>query len=173
MIAGLLAGTRAFLRKHVTQTSVSPVIRRIDAKRAADCAALHAFSFAHPWSIAELEQLLGAKETLADGALDGKGRILFGFILSRLAGGEAEILTVTVDPAQRKMGIGAKLLAAHLARLAAARVKILFLEVDENNVAGRALYARFGFKRVGERKAYYRTADGGRATALVMRLDIE
>lgn len=150
-----------------------PVIRRIGRERAADCAALHALSFAHPWAAAELDQLLGAKETLADGALDGRDQILFGFVLSRQAADEAEILTIAVDPAHRKAGIGSKLLAAHLAKLAAARVKTLFLEVDQNNVAARALYARFGFRQVGERKAYYRAADGGRATALVMRLDLD
>lgn len=150
-----------------------PVIRRINAPYAADCAALHAQGFAHPWSAAELDQLLAAKETLCDGALDGKMQKLHGFIMSRMAADEAEILTIAVDPAQRKSGIGTKLLAAHLANLAAARVKTLFLEVDQNNSAALALYRRFGFKQAGERKAYYRTADGGRATALVMRLDIE
>ena len=150
-----------------------PVIRRIGADRAADCAALHALSFAHPWTAAEFDQLLGARETMADGALDGKDQTLFGFVLSRLAADEAEILTIAVDPTHRKMGIGAKLLTAHLAKLAAARVKALFLEVDQNNMAARALYARFGFQQVGERKAYYRAADGSRATALVMRLDLD
>ncbi len=170
-MAGFLAKTLSLFRH--PQSASLPVIRRIGADRAADCAALHALSFAHPWTAAELDQLLGARETLADGALDGKDQRLFGFILSRLAADEAEILTIAVDPAHRKMGIGAKLLAAQLAKLAAARVKVLFLEVDQNNIAARALYARFGFRQVGERKAYYRAADGSRATALVMRLDLD
>ncbi len=150
-----------------------PVIRHIGSDRAADCAAIHAVSFAHPWSIAEFEQLLSASETLADAALGGKDQALFGFILSRLAGDESEILTVATDPPHRKSGIGSKLLTAHLAKLAARRVKHVFLEVDQNNTAARALYARFGFQQVGERKAYYRTSDGDRATALVMRLDLD
>jgi [ribosomal protein S18]-alanine N-acetyltransferase len=166
-------GALSALSKLRGQAPAMPVVRRIGRERAADCAALHALSFAHPWTVAELEQLLGAKESLADGALDGKGQMLFGFVLSRKAADEAEILTIAVDPAHRKAGIGAKLLAAHLAKLAAARAKTLFLEVDQNNAAARALYARFGFRQVGERKAYYRTADGGRATALVMRLDLD
>jgi ribosomal-protein-alanine N-acetyltransferase len=149
-----------------------PAIRSIDPSRAADCAVLHSHGFAHPWSAEELDQLLGAKETLCDGAFDGKAEVLLGFIISRIAADEAEILTIVVDPAQRKLGIGAKLLAAHLTNLAVARVKTLFLEVDQNNAAALALYRRFGFRQVGERKAYYRTADGGFATALVMRLDI-
>lgn len=168
---GLFAKTLSWFRP--TAVKSMPIIRRIDSDRAADCAELHAKSFAHPWSAAELDGLLTAKENLADGAFDGKTKALFGFVLSRLAADEAEILTIAVDPALRKTGIGGKLLAAHLAGLAAKRVKVLFLEVDQNNAAARALYARFGFEQVGERKAYYRTADGGRATALVMRLGLD
>jgi ribosomal-protein-alanine N-acetyltransferase len=169
---GFFAKTLSVLRNWPSHHAPLPVIRRIGDERAADCAALHALSFAHPWSVAEIDQMLGTKEILADGALDGKTQALFGFVFSRIAADEAEILTIAVDPSLRRAGIGAKLLAAHLARLAAQRVKMLFLEVDQNNLAARALYARFGFQQVGERKAYYRTADGGRATALVMRLDL-
>jgi ribosomal-protein-alanine N-acetyltransferase len=170
---GFFAKTLSALRPWPMQTASQPVIRHIGIERGGECAALHALSFVHPWSMAELEQMLGAKEVLADGAYDGKTHALYGFLLSRIAADEAEILTIAVDPAHRKSGIGAKLLTAHLARLAAQRVKTLFLEVDENNTAARALYSRFGFQKVGERKAYYRTADGERATALVMRLELE
>jgi ribosomal-protein-alanine N-acetyltransferase len=47
----------------------------------------------------------------------------------------------------------------------------LFLEVDVENTAARALYANFGFEQVGERKAYCRTG-AGLAGALVMRRDL-
>jgi ribosomal-protein-alanine N-acetyltransferase len=170
---GFFAKTLSALRPWPMQAISQPVIRHIGVERAGECAALHALSFIHPWSVAELEQMLSAKEVLADGAHDGKSHALYGFLLSRIAADEAEILTIAVDPAHRKSGIGAKLLTAHLARLAAQRVKTLFLEVDQTNRAARALYARFGFQKVGERKAYYRTAESARATALVMRLDIE
>jgi len=78
---GFLAKTLSLFRQDQAQTGSLPVIRRIGSERAAECAALYALSFAHPWSAAELEQLLGAKETLADGAMDGKGQTLFGFLL--------------------------------------------------------------------------------------------
>ena len=36
----------------------------------------------------------------------------------------------------------------------------------------RALYAAYGFEKVAERKAYYRTIDAREASAFVMRLDL-
>lgn len=147
----------------------APALRPIGADQAAACAAIHAPSFAHPWSAAEFERLLTAPETIADGVFDARGARLQGFVLSRRAVDEAEILTIAIAESQRRSGLGAKLLAVHLAQLAARGVKALFLEVDEANVAARALYARFGFIEVGRRPAYYRTADGGRSTALVLR----
>lgn len=149
--------------------SQSPALRRIGADQAAACAAIHAPSFAHPWSAAEFETLLAASENAADGAFDARGMALHGFALSRCAADEAEILTIAVAPRQRRAGLGVKLLAAHVAHLSSLGVKTLFLEVDEANAPARALYARFDFAEVGRRPAYYRTASGGRSSALVLR----
>lgn len=152
--------------------TVSPFIRQIGAERSAECAAIHASSFAFPWQEADFEQLFLAPETFADGAIEAKEEKLAGFVLSRFAADEAEILTIAVAPEWRRCGVGTLLLAPHLAGLAALRVNRLFLEVDAENVAARALYAGFGFEQVGERQAYYRTADDRLAAALVMRLEL-
>src|ERR1700719_1496580 len=133
----------------------APCIRPIGAERSAECAAIHATSFAYPWQEADFEQLLVASGTIADGAIEAKGEHLAGFVLSRVAAGEAAILTIAVAPQWRRRGIASSLLAPHLALLAATRVNRLFLEVDVENTAGRALYANFGFEQVGERKPYY------------------
>jgi ribosomal-protein-alanine N-acetyltransferase len=146
--------------------------RPIGAERSAECASLHASSFAYPWREADFEQLLAAPETSARGAIETKESNLAGFVLSRCALDEAEILTLAVAPAWRRNGIGRSLLASHLAGLAAMVITLVFLEVDVENLAARGLYASFGFRQVGERKAYYRTADAGPATALVMRRDM-
>ncbi len=146
--------------------------RAIGAERSAECASLHASSFAYPWREADFEQLLAAPETSARGAIETKEANLAGFILSRCALDEAEILTLAVAPAWRRNGVGRSLLASHLAGLAAMGITRVFLEVDVDNLAARRLYASFGFRQVGERKAYYRTSDAGPATALVMRRDM-
>ncbi|MDE2361650.1 MAG: GNAT family N-acetyltransferase [Hyphomicrobiales bacterium] len=92
-----------------------------------------------------------------------------GFILSRHAAGEGEILTIAVDPANRGRGAAGALLRHHMSRLAGLGIAELFLEVDEANTAALSLYKRHGFGKVAERSGYYTLPDGRRATALVMR----
>jgi ribosomal-protein-alanine N-acetyltransferase len=150
----------------------APFNRNIGAERSAECAKIHAASFAHPWRETDIEQLLFAPEVFATGAIDAKDLGLAGFIMSRAALDEAEILTLAVANDRRRGGIGRSLLATHMATLAAIGVKKLFLEVDADNSAALALYVKFGFHAVAEREAYYRTADSRRAKALVMRLDM-
>ena len=150
----------------------SPSIRPIGAERSAECAVIHATSFAYPWQEADFEQLFVAPGIFADGAIEAKEDYLAGFVVSRVAAEEAEILTIAVAPEWRRRGIATSFLGPHLHGLAAIQVSRLFLEVDTENTAARALYAHFGFELVGERKAYYRTADAGLAAALVMRRDL-
>jgi len=150
----------------------APCIRPIGAERSSECAAIHAASFAYPWQETDFDQLFVASGTFADGAIEVKEEHLTGFVLSRVAAGEAEILTMAVAPEWRRRGVATSLLAPHLSGLAAVRVNRLFLEVDVENTAARTLYANFGFAEVGERKAYYRTAGAAMAGALVMRRDL-
>lgn len=147
-------------------------LRPLRSQAAADCARIHAAGFAYPWSATELESLIAGPAAIGTAALDPVSAKLRGFVLSRLAADEAEILTIAVDPALRKAGVGRDLLRAHLPQLAAAGAARLFLEVDEHNAAALALYARFGFVKVGERKGYYKRPNGKPAAALVMRRDL-
>jgi ribosomal-protein-alanine N-acetyltransferase len=155
-----------------------PSIRRLGPRYGRECAKIHAASFAHPWSADEFESLLAGRDvvahaaTLSGGFLRG-GTGLAAFILSRRAADTAEILTIAVAPAARRKGVGAALLTAHLPTLAAEGAKSLFLEVEAENHAAIGLYDQFGFRQVGERKAYYRKADGKKAAALVLRRDLD
>jgi ribosomal-protein-alanine N-acetyltransferase len=100
--------------------------------------------------------------------LDGKSG-LAGFVLSRRALDEAEMLTIVIDPGARRKGCAQRLLLSHLSRLSGLGVKLLFLEVDEANLPALALYRRNGFVQAGVRKAYYLKSDHSRANALIMR----
>jgi ribosomal-protein-alanine N-acetyltransferase len=136
-----------------------------------ECAEHHAESFAFPWPGSDFAQLLAAPETLGTGVIDTDGH-LAGFVLSRIAADEAEILTVAVAASKRGGGIGTALLGAHLDALLSAGVARVFLEVDPANTAACALYARLGFNKVGERIGYYRTGSASRASALILRADL-
>lgn len=95
-----------------------------------------------------------------------------GFIVSRIAADEAEILSVAIAAKYRGRGFSRDLLRTHLGYLAGQGVKAVFLEVEENNRAARALYERAGFGIVGRRERYYKDAGGEQLNALVMKRDL-
>ena len=147
-----------------------PVLSEARTQDAAALAALHAAAFRRGWSEDELERLLIDKTVIAHRAM--VGRTLAGFIISRLAAGEAEILSVAVAPARRGRGLARKLLDLHLRRLAGLGATAVFLEVDEDNAPARRLYDRARFRDVGRRPAYYARNGAPPAAALVLRRDL-
>lgn len=147
-----------------------PVLSEATARDAAAIAALHGASFRRGWSDLEVERLLAERNTVAHRAM--LGRSLHGFILSRVAAGEAEILSVAVAQPQRGRGLARSLLVLHLRRLAGLGTQAVFLEVDEDNEPARRLYHRAGFREVGRRPGYYQKPPGEPATALVLRRDL-
>ena len=149
--------------------SSPPIIRLLRPDRAQACARLHGQGFAHPWSPDEMGARITNSSTVGAAALDPVSGRLLGFVLSRLAADEAEILTIAVDSAHQGKGIGRALLSENLRQAANAGAKMMFLEVAKDNAPALALYERFGFVKVGERAGYYRRADGTRASAIVMR----
>ncbi|MDF2116925.1 ribosomal protein S18-alanine N-acetyltransferase [Roseiarcaceae bacterium H3SJ34-1] len=153
-----------FLRRRLKSS-----LRDLRSDDAAECARLHALAFAFPWNPEEFEQLILSSSVIADGAFDGDDGQLTGFVLSRMAADESEILTIIVDPALRRRGIAAGLLDRHIDRQARHRIRSLFLEVAEDNEPAITLYRRRGFEQVGRRKAYYRMTLGAPVDALVMR----
>ncbi len=143
------------------------VIRHAEMTDARDVAEIHAASFDRPWGLMEFERLLAEENILTHAAAHDSGTD--GFVLSRVAADEAEILSIAVHPRRRGEGIAGRLLAAHRETLVLNRIRTLFLEVEEGNAPAIALYKRQGFTDVSRRDAYYRKADGSAATAIVMR----
>lgn len=126
----------------------------------APLAALHAACFAQAWDTKALKQMLAHPGAFAFHRHDG-------FVLARVAAGEAEILTLAVAPCARGKGIGRALLEAAIAEAHARGAQEMFLEVGADNPAALALYAGLGFANVGTRKGYYAGRD-----ALVLRLSL-
>ena len=78
---------------------------------------------------------------------------------------EAEVLTLAVDPAVQRHGLGRALLGQTLATARQRGASAVFLEVASGNEPARALYDAAGLITVGCRRGYY--PDG--SDALVLR----
>ena len=151
-----------------------PVVEEATPSDHAVLAEIHERSFPSGWSeddLAALARQPGVTILQARRSSLLGSRSILGFVILRVAADEAEVLTIAVDPRQRQRGVGALLMRHALSRLYADRIASLFLEVDAANAPALALYRRLGFRKVGERRGYYRDSagDGG---ALVMRVDL-
>lgn len=124
---------------------------------------LHArcFTRPRPWSAPEFAALL-----------ETRGAFLLrreaGLLMGRALAGEAELLTLAVDPDARRTGTGRALTAEFADMARAAGAGTAFLEVAAENVAARELYAGLGWLEAGRRRGYY----GAGIDAIVMRLDL-
>ncbi|HOL71110.1 MAG TPA: ribosomal protein S18-alanine N-acetyltransferase [Bryobacteraceae bacterium] len=88
-------------------------------------------------------------------------RRIAGYIATRLREGNAEVISIAVDPAYRGAGAGAAMLEHTLERLAAAGARSVELMVREDNEAAIRFYRRFGFRRIGRCAAYYGDGEAG------------
>lgn len=158
----------SFLRGLLTRGT--PQVAPAHLRDAPAIAALHAASFHRGWSEEEVENLLLDPQVLVHSLRIGNA--FAGFVMSRSAADEAEILSIAVTRRCRRRGLARRMLDMHMGRLAALGVKALFLEVAENNGPAIALYRKAGFRDVAKRPNYYPMPDGGTAAALVLRRDI-
>jgi [ribosomal protein S18]-alanine N-acetyltransferase len=147
-----------------------PAVSPAGPQDAVPLASLHAAAFRRGWSAEEFERLLIDPNVVADRAMAGSD--LVGFVLSRLAADQAEILSIAVAVSHRGRGLARKLLEVHLRRLTTYGAAALFLDVDARNMPARRLYAALGFYEVGRRPSYYRDAETEAGTALVLRRDL-
>jgi ribosomal-protein-alanine N-acetyltransferase len=69
--------------------------------------------------------------------------------------GEAHIASIGVSGSDRRRGVGELLVLGAIDAATNNDCDELTLEVRESNEAAQALYRKYGFKVVGERKAYY------------------
>ncbi len=68
---------------------------------------------------------------------------------------QGDILTVGVEPAARRKGVGSALLEAMIQAFRARGGRQLFLEVRASNEPARKLYEKHGFRPMGVRRNYY------------------
>jgi ribosomal-protein-alanine N-acetyltransferase len=118
--------------------------------------AIHCAVFPKGWNAQSMAETLAVPGTfwlLKEG----------GMIIIRVAGEQADLITLAVLPQFRRRGLGRELLRAAMAKAAGMNARQLFLEVEEHNTAARNLYEKLGFSEVSRRRGYYGDTD-----ALVM-----
>jgi ribosomal-protein-alanine N-acetyltransferase len=138
---------------------------------APDMAEVHAACFDDPWSVDDIRALLAGLGDVGLVVRAPASQAIVAFVLARIVADEAEVQTLAVDPAYRRLGLGQALMEAVAIRAAGAGAKSVFLEVASDNDAALKLYAAMGFTQVGRRPSYYRGSDGA-ADALVLRRDL-
>ena len=95
---------------------------------------------------------------------------ILGYCIVSVGAGEAHILNISVDPAERRQGIGQKMLEYLIEQLQG-KAETLFLEVRPSNTSAIALYKKIGFNEIGIRKDYY-PAQNGREDALMLAMEL-
>jgi len=120
-----------------------------------------AFGADRAWSATDFARYLADPSALVEGDAQS-------FIILRLAGPEAEILTVATHPAVQGQGRARTVLQRSLDHLCSVGVEEVFLEVSDKNTAAIGLYQTSGFTAFSMRKAYYR--DGSDAICMKKQL---
>lgn len=126
-------------------------------------ARIHASAFDDGWSAAYIAALRAGPGVVA--LADERER---GMILIRVAADEAEILTLAVEPAARRRGLGRALVQAGAKHAQALGAEKMYLEVESGNIVAYTLYHSLGFAEVGKRLSYYHDTNGVNHDALVL-----
>jgi ribosomal-protein-alanine N-acetyltransferase len=122
------------------------------------CSTLHCACFEKGWTTDMMTKVFSIPFLKALTARKDNKDI--GMILFTCVAGEAEIITICVDEAYRRLSIGSMLLDKALFLAKKEGAEKFFLEVSVENMPAISLYKRFGFEQTGLRKKYYQTKNG-------------
>jgi ribosomal-protein-alanine N-acetyltransferase len=132
-----------------------------------DIVAIEREIYPFPWTRGNFQDSLAAGYS-AWLLRDASGEVI-AYAIVMLALDEAHLLNLSVARPYQRLGFGWRMLEwmARQARDYGART--MLLEVRPSNAPAQRLYERYGFERIGVRRAYY-PAYGGREDAVVMRI---
>lgn len=131
-------------------------------------------AYGEAWNRRQIAEALALPSTHAlvvdaDGAPipDGPGQSATpaGFVLTRHVLDEEELLLIAVVPEFRQRGIGSLLIDRLFITARARGITRIYLEMRRGNPAVH-LYRKLGFEPIGERRHYYRMANGERIDAI-------
>jgi len=148
-------------------SALAPVIREMRQTDVPRIAAIEREAYEYPWSPGIFRDCLLAGYTSL--ATEYRGDVIAYAIMS-IAAGEAHLLNLCVAANRRRAGHGRSLLDAVIDRAMQAGAERMHLEVRPSNEAALALYADYGFERIGVRRHYYRASSGSEDAVLLARL---
>ena len=126
--------------------------------------------YPHPWTRGNfLDSLYSGYQAWT---LREKEGPLAGYFLAMLAVDEAHLLNISVRRDLHGRGVGLLQLDKVVALAREHGMTSVLLEVRPSNQRAFAVYERYGFLRIGNRKGYYPAAGGAREDAIVMRLPL-
>jgi [ribosomal protein S18]-alanine N-acetyltransferase len=120
-------------------------------------------AFSSPWSLSMFVLELSRPSGLHLAAV--REGALVGYLISARYDEAYHVMTIAVDPGNRRGGIASTLLDALIER--AGEDANYTLEVRVSNSGAIALYERYGFRQVGTRPRYY--ADNGEDAIIMWR----
>ena len=124
--------------------------------------------FSHPWSENALREELFNDTACFIAAVTDEGEVV-GYAGLHCVLDEGYIDNIAVRPQYRRQGVAGELLEAFL-RFGAANLAFLTLEVRQSNLPAIALYEKYGFFKVGQRKNYY---DAPKEDAILMTREFD
>ena len=139
-------------------------VESLDAVLAVEQAA-----YAHPWSRANFIDTLAAGY---EAQLLLAGDTLLGYFVAMKGFEEVHLLNITVAPSRQGEGWARVMLDALDVWSRGQGAGWLWLEVRVGKLRALRVYEAHGFRRVGQRKAYYPAAGGTREDAYVMSLPL-
>jgi ribosomal-protein-alanine N-acetyltransferase len=104
-------------------------------------------------------------DPIPDESANGSAPASAGFVMTRKAADEEELLLIGVSPQFRRQGLGESLIHRLFETAKAGGTRRIFLEMRQGNPAIH-LYEKVGFKPIGQRPNYYRLANGERVDAI-------
>jgi ribosomal-protein-alanine N-acetyltransferase len=142
----------------------APILAPMREQDLDEVMAIESAIYTHPWTRGNFADSLRAGYACMTWRIGGE---LVGYFVLMAAVGEAHLLNLSVAASWQRRGQGSALLVEALALARRLGAESVFLEVRPSNVAGQALYRRFGFRQVAVRRGYY-PATAGREDALVL-----
>ena len=145
---------------------------------------IESISHLHPWTRGNFSDSLDAGHWAycirpqVDRAVPGSyldPSIIWAYCILYPAVDELHLLNITVTPKLRKLGLGARLMAAIEGVASQQKIPRIILEVRPSNLNALNLYQKLGYQQIGVRKGYYPAdkSTGTREDALVLAKSIK